>query len=70
MKVQTFVEYELVDPVSNQYITTESYGKAIDSFEKGWLVYEHHNTVTIPSPFVSTREVVSVKWNENPYYEV
>jgi len=70
MKTQTFVEYELVDPVSNLYITTESQVEAVDSFEKGWLVYEHHNTITIPSPFVSTREVVSVKWNENPYYEV
>ena len=43
---------------------------AIDRYESGWLVYEHHNAVTLPSPFVSTREIVSVKWNENPLYEV
>jgi len=70
METQAFVEYELVDPVSNQSIVTESRHTAIDSFENGWLVFEHHNTVTLPSPFVSTREVVSVKWSENPYFEV
>ncbi len=70
METQTYIEYELVEPVTNRRLITESREEAIAYFEKKWLVYENYNTVALPSPFVSTRETVTVKWNDNPFFEV
>jgi hypothetical protein len=70
MESQNFIKYELVDPVSNRSIMTESRDEAIAYYEKGRLIYEHHVTISIPSPFVSTQQLVTMTWNNNPYFEV
>lgn len=70
MDTQNYVEYECIDSVSNRRILTESREEAVAYFEKNWMVYESHHTITVPSPFVSTKETVTLRWNDNPYFEV
>jgi len=66
METQYFIEYELIDPISNRRIVTESRGEAISHFEAKWLVYEHHVTVGRPSTYASMRVEMSMIWNNNP----
>ena len=70
MDVQNYVEYECSNPVTDEVYETREHLEAINYFKEGWIVYEHHVTVTIPSPFVSTREQVTLLWNNNPFFEV
>ena len=71
METQNYVEYELVDPViTERRLITESRDEAVAYYEKGWMVYEHYITVTVPSPYISTRQDVAVTWNNNPDFEV
>ena len=69
MIAQAYTEYECFDPVSDMGMTTRDRFVALDRFENGWMVFEHHIAVTAPSPFVSTREDVVLRWNNNPYLE-
>ena len=70
MDAQNFVKYELINLVSDRSIVTDSREEAKGYYEEGWTVIEHSITITVPSPFVSAKEVISVKWNDNPYYQV
>lgn len=70
METQSHVKYELVDPVSAKHFMTDSRDEAALAFEKEWLVYEHHITISIPSPFVSAQEMITLTWNNNPFFEV
>ncbi len=69
MDSQNFVKYELIDLVSDQYITTVSREEAVAYFEEGWTIIEHSITITIPSPTVSAKEIISVKWDGNHYLD-
>lgn len=66
MDTQTYVEYEVCDPVSDRRLVTESREEALAYFEKGWFVYEHHVTICRASKYSSTRLDVSAVWNGNP----
>ena len=70
MDTQEYTEYECTNPVTNDVYRTRDTLEAIDYFKDGWIIYEHHVTVTIPSPFVSTHEQVTLLWNNNPFFEV
>jgi hypothetical protein len=70
METQVYIEYECSNPVTDEVYKTRDLWEATDFFKDGWTVYEIHVTVTIPSPFVSTREEVTMLWNNNPHVEV
>ncbi len=69
MDAQNFIQYELVNLISDQNITTDSREEAIAYYEEGWTVVEHSVTITIPSPTVSAKEIISVKWDENTDFD-
>ncbi len=70
MNTQEYIEYECSNPVTDEVYYTRDAQEAIDFFDDGWIVCETHVTITIPSPFVSTREEVNLLWNNNPFFEV
>ncbi len=70
METQNYIEYELIEPVTNRRLITESREEAIAYFERGWLVYEHHNTVAVPSAYLSTQQIISLSWNNKPGFKV
>jgi hypothetical protein len=65
MKTQFFVEYEISDLISDRSFKTNSRDEAIAYYEKGYMIYEHHITVCVMLPYVSTRQIVSLTW-DNP----
>ncbi len=69
MDSQNFVRYELIDLLSDKSITTDSREEAIAYYEEGWTVIEHSITITIPTSTVSAKEIISVKWDENSYFD-
>jgi len=74
METHTIVEYEVIEPVSNGRFFTRSLDEALDHYEKDYLVYEKHKTISRTSRFSQTQVVVVVRWNNNPeikemYYE-
>ncbi len=69
MDSQYYIEYELVDPVTNQRHYTTDRDEALGYLEEGWLVWEHHNTICQPSLFTSTRVIVTMRWNNNPDFQ-
>ena len=68
MDIQTYTEYECSNPVTGEVFMTRDHFEAVSYFEEDWLVFERHVTVTSPSPFVSTREEVTLLWNNNPFF--
>ncbi|HBT76734.1 MAG TPA: hypothetical protein DEB39_07365 [Planctomycetaceae bacterium] len=69
METQNYIEYELVDSVSDRNIMTDSREEAIHAFEKGWTVYEHHNTINQHSKFTQSNLTVTMMWNDNPEFQ-
>lgn len=70
METQSFVLYELVNLILDKRHFTDSREEAIAYFQEGWTVHEHQTTICIPASFVSTRETVTMTWNNNPDFEV
>jgi hypothetical protein len=66
MDTHTVVTYEVIEPVSNKRFFTKSHNEAYDYYEKGWMVYETHATITQPTLLTQTRVYVTVRWNFNP----
>jgi hypothetical protein len=66
METQNFVEYEIIDPVSNRRDFTDSRDEAISYFEKNWMVMERHITICNPLPLTQTQLIVIKTWNNNP----
>lgn len=65
MDSQTTIEYEIVNPATDQGTMTDSHDEALAYFEKDWIIYEHHITVT-RLKYTSTRVDVATIWNDNP----
>jgi len=71
MDTQTFVTYEIIEPVSNKMFVTKSHYEALDSYEKNWIVYEVHMTITQPSMLTQTQVRVVLRWHgDSKKYEV
>ena len=69
METQTIVEYEVIEPVSNNsFITYERY-VALEHYANESIVYEKHITTSKPSQFVQTEQTVTILWNYNPEFE-
>ena len=69
MEMQTFVFYELIEPVSNRKIETDCRWEALDCYARDWLVYEKHKTIGNPSRFVQAEQIITRAWNNNPEFE-
>ena len=69
MEMQTVVEYEVIETVSNRRFFTESRFEALDHYENGSLVYERHKTRGNPSRFVQAEQIITMMWNNNPEFE-
>lgn len=65
MDTRTAITYELVNPVTDDSIETDSFEEANAYFEEAWIVYEHHVTIT-RLKYTSTRIDVTTVWNDNP----
>jgi len=69
METQTIIEYEVVEPVSDEYFITRSRDRASEHYEKGWTVFEVHKTTTQSSVNAQTQVRVVWRWNNNPEFE-
>lgn len=69
MDSQAYIEYEMVEPASNRRLITDSREEALAYYEKGWMVFETHKTVSRPSAFTQTRIAVVMQWNGNPEFQ-
>ena len=69
MESQIFITYEVIEPVSNKSFITESRYEALDFYEKDYVVYERHDTLSKPSLFTQTRCRVTMAWNNNPEFK-
>jgi len=69
MENQTFIEYEVIEPISNKSFITESRYEALDYYKQGYIVYETLITKSRPSQFTQTRVYVTLLWNNNPEFE-
>ena len=69
MKTRTIIIYELVEPVANENFFTYNRYEALGRYAREWIVYEKHITMSKPSRFVQTEQVVTIAWNNNPEFE-
>lgn len=65
MDTQNYIEYELVNPATGNVIMTDSRDEAVAYFEKDWMVYEHHVTISQHSAFTQSQLTVTMMWNGN-----
>ncbi|MDR3234531.1 MAG: hypothetical protein LBT46_12880 [Planctomycetaceae bacterium] len=61
--------YEICDLFSKKRIQTESREEAIEYYEEGRLVYEHRITLNMAGIFFQSQYIVTIPWNNNPYYD-
>jgi len=71
MESQLFITYEVIDPVTNKWFETESRYEALDYYERNYIVYEVHMTITQSSVHTQTQVRVVLRWHGSPQkYEV
>ncbi len=68
MDSQLDVEYEVIDPVTNQQYITDTRYEALAFYKDGWLVVERHVTKYKPSAHTQTEVIVRMSWNNNPEF--
>ena len=66
METQTEVYYEITLPDTNKSFVTDSRVEALDYYDRDFMVFEKHRTVTQPTVNTQTRTVVTLRWNNNP----
>jgi hypothetical protein len=64
MESQIFVEYEIVEPITNKSFISESYYEAVDYFERNWTVYESHKSV-VRLGLTSSTQIVTTLWTND-----
>jgi hypothetical protein len=68
MDPRVYIEYEVIDPVSNKRFFTESREEARAHFERECLVYEQHITSCRYSLYEEVKLVLKTNWNNNPRF--
>ena len=68
METQTFIEYEVIDSVTNESFVTRERYVALAGYRAGDMVYETHITMCNTSPHTQTRVFLTLRWNNNPYF--
>jgi len=66
METHTAITYEVIEPVSNKRFFTKSHDEALNYYEKDWMVYENHTTISQPSLLTQTQLRVIVRWHDKP----
>jgi len=69
METQNFVEYEIINLISDYHDFTASHDEALAYFEEGWLIMERHITICNSTTLTQTQLVVVKIWNNNPESE-
>jgi hypothetical protein len=69
METQTVIEYEIIVPETNKRFFTRSREEALDYFERTYIVYEKHTTITNPSLYTQSQMIVIRAWHNNPELE-
>jgi hypothetical protein len=69
MDATYIIKYECVDQVKDKFLWTQDYFEAAGYYKDSWIVIEHHITITRPSAFASTKQIISFQWNNNPDFE-
>jgi len=60
------VTYEVIDPITRESFFTKDNYVATHHYEKGWMVYENHTTISQPSLLTQTQLRVIVRWHGKP----
>ena len=68
MEPVVYIEYEIVDPVSNNRFFAESREEALAYSERECLVYERHITRRRYTLFDEAELVLKTNWNNNPEF--
>jgi hypothetical protein len=68
MESQTFVVYEITEPITNRTFVTDSYDVAVDCFNDGSMVFEKHKTITQASPYIQSGSYTTLQWHNNPNF--
>jgi len=68
MEPRVYIEYEIIDPVSNKRFVTESREEALAYFANECLVYEQHITLWRSSLYEEVKLILKMNWNNNPKF--
>jgi hypothetical protein len=68
MEPETFVEYELVHPETNENFVTRDRDVALECYRDTWLVFEKQVSMCSPSLYTQARMTVTIQWHNNPEY--
>ena len=66
MDIETFVEYEIIVPETNERFFTKERYEALAYLKDSCMVYERHVTVHNPTPHMQTRMTITQPWHNNP----
>jgi len=69
MDPRVYIEYEVIDPVSNKRFVTESREEALAHFENERLVYERHITLCRCTSHEEAKLTLTTLWNNNPKFK-
>ena len=64
-----YIEYEVIDPVSNVRFFTKSRQEALAHFEKECTVFERYTTVNRHSTHEESKFILTDWWNKNPNFK-
>jgi hypothetical protein len=69
METQVIIQYEVIEPATNKRFFTQNREEALDCFEKTYMVYERHTTISNPSLYTQSYMVVIRAWHNNPEFK-
>ena len=68
METQLYVEYEIIDSITNKKTVTRERYVALACYKENDMVYERHVTVCNSSPYNQTYLVNIMNWHLNPNF--
>jgi hypothetical protein len=69
MDSQFYIEYEIIDSVTNERQFTREHDVALACFKEGDMVYERHVTLCTTSPYHQTYMANIMPWHLNPDFQ-
>ena len=68
MDTQFYIEYEIIDSVTNERTFTRERYVAIACYKADDMVYERHITLCTTSPYNQTQVINIMPWHLNPNF--
>jgi hypothetical protein len=68
MDPRVYIEYEVIDPVSNKRVFTQSREEALAHFDRECLVYERHITLCRVTTHEEAKLSLTTLWNNSPRF--